>query len=137
MVTSGLDAEQVLDPHTQIAFPESVVSLFRGDLGQPYGGFSAGAAEEGAERRAAVDGAAGRGAAADRPGTGARRAPSQDRGESHRRGVRSYLMYPKVFLDYMQARQNYGQVTVLPTPMFFYGLEPATKSASTSSAARR
>src|SRR5687768_18391065 len=39
MVTSGLTPEQVLDPHTQIAFPESVVSLFRGDLGQPYGGF--------------------------------------------------------------------------------------------------
>src|SRR6185369_7598717 len=39
MVTSGLTKEKVLDPQTDVAFPESVVQLFRGDLGQPYGGF--------------------------------------------------------------------------------------------------
>ena len=39
MVTSGLDRDAVLDPAREIAFPESVVSMFRGDLGQPYGGF--------------------------------------------------------------------------------------------------
>ncbi len=39
MVSSGVSREQVLDPHTEVAFPESVVQLFRGDLGQPYGGF--------------------------------------------------------------------------------------------------
>ena len=39
MVTSGLTAAAVLDPDTEIAFPESVVQLFRGDLGQPHGGF--------------------------------------------------------------------------------------------------
>src|SRR6202030_4221030 len=39
MITSGLTREQVLDPHTQIAFPESVVQLFHGDMGQPLNGF--------------------------------------------------------------------------------------------------
>jgi pyruvate carboxylase len=39
MVSSGITREQVLDPATEVAFPESVVQLFRGDLGQPYGGF--------------------------------------------------------------------------------------------------
>ena len=39
MMTSGLNRKQVLDPETEVAFPESVVQLFRGDLGQPYGGF--------------------------------------------------------------------------------------------------
>ncbi len=39
MVSSGTSREKVLDPHTEVAFPESVVQLFRGDLGQPYGGF--------------------------------------------------------------------------------------------------
>ncbi len=42
MVTSGLTAADVVDPDVDVAFPESVVSLFRGDLGQPYGGFPAG-----------------------------------------------------------------------------------------------
>ena len=32
-------------------------------------------------------------------------------------------MYPKVYLDYMQNRLDYGRVSVLPTPLFFYGME--------------
>jgi pyruvate carboxylase len=39
MVTSGLTRAAVLDPEIEIAFPESVVQLFHGDLGQPIGGF--------------------------------------------------------------------------------------------------
>src|SRR5690606_35725604 len=42
MVTSGLTRAQVEDPDTQIAFPESLVQLMRGDLGQPLGGFPQG-----------------------------------------------------------------------------------------------
>jgi pyruvate carboxylase len=41
MVTSGLTREAVLDPAVEIAFPDSVVHLFHGDLGQPAGGFPA------------------------------------------------------------------------------------------------
>ncbi|MEM6904773.1 MAG: biotin/lipoyl-containing protein, partial [Pseudomonadota bacterium] len=36
----------------------------------------------------------------------------------------SYLMYPKVYLDYMGRRRTYGPVRVLPTPTFFYGMKP-------------
>ncbi len=39
MVTGDLNPEDIVDPDKEIAFPESVVSLFRGDLGQPVGGF--------------------------------------------------------------------------------------------------
>ena len=42
MVTRALSREQVLDPDTDVAFPESVVQLLRGELGQPYGGFPEG-----------------------------------------------------------------------------------------------
>jgi pyruvate carboxylase len=41
MITSGLTRAEVLDPQRQIAFPESVVQLFHGDMGQPLGGFPA------------------------------------------------------------------------------------------------
>ncbi|MCK5363276.1 MAG: biotin/lipoyl-binding protein, partial [Gammaproteobacteria bacterium] len=40
------------------------------------------------------------------------------------RDLASYLMYPAVFLDYDKHRRHFGQVRVLPTPLFFYGLEP-------------
>ena len=39
MITSGLTREALLDPNTEVAFPQSVVQLFRGELGQPQGGF--------------------------------------------------------------------------------------------------
>src|SRR5690606_12544965 len=35
-----------------------------------------------------------------------------------------YLMYPKVFVDYWRRHQDYGPVRTLPTPVFFYGMEP-------------
>ncbi len=37
----------------------------------------------------------------------------------------SYLLYPEVFLKYDKFRQTYSDVSVLPTPTFFYGLKPA------------
>ncbi|MGB8323088.1 MAG: pyruvate carboxylase [Candidatus Acidiferrum sp.] len=37
----------------------------------------------------------------------------------------SYLLYPDVFLKYDKFRQTYADVSVLPTPAFFYGLKPA------------
>ena len=37
--------------------------------------------------------------------------------------VLSYLMYPEVFLKYARASQAYGDVEVLPTPLFYYGME--------------
>jgi pyruvate carboxylase len=36
-----------------------------------------------------------------------------------------YLMYPKVFLDYMGRHRTYGPVRTLPTQTFFYGMEPS------------
>ena len=35
----------------------------------------------------------------------------------------SYLMYPKVFTDFAESRRIYGDLSVLPTPAFFYGLD--------------
>lgn len=38
--------------------------------------------------------------------------------------LNGYLMYPKVFLDYMDRHRAYGPVRSLPTRTFFYGMEP-------------
>ena len=35
----------------------------------------------------------------------------------------SHLMYPQVFADFTKHQQSYGDVDVLPTPAFFYGLK--------------
>jgi pyruvate carboxylase len=124
MVTNSLSREAVLDPNTEIAFPESVVQLFRGDLGQPYGGFPPDL------QRKVLKGVAPR-----RQRAGAESPPAdleRLRAEAAEKAERtltdhqfaSYLMYPKVFLDYAAERRRYSDVAILPTPVFFYGMEP-------------
>ena len=124
MVTSGLTPQAVGDPGTQIAFPESVVSLFRGELGQPEGGFPA------ALQRKVLKSAT---PLTERPG---KSLPDTDLSKARAEvdaavwrpvtdeEFASYLMYPKVFVDYMQRRLEGGRVSTLPTPVFFYGLAP-------------
>ncbi|HEX4025736.1 MAG TPA: pyruvate carboxylase [Steroidobacteraceae bacterium] len=124
MVTSGLAAAAVLDPATQIAFPESLVQFFRGDLGQPCSGFPQ------ALQRKVLKGAA---PLTQRPGA---QLPPADleqlRAEAAARvgldltdrQLASYLMYPGVFTDYAADRRRFGDVAIVPTAVFFYGMEP-------------
>jgi pyruvate carboxylase len=124
MVTSGLTKEKVLDPQSDVAFPESVVQLFRGDLGQPYGGFP-----EGLQQKVLK----GEKPLAQRPGAtlppadlGAERAKIQKKlpRPVTDDDLASYLMYPKVWTEYVTDRLQYGDVGILPTPVFFYGMQP-------------
>ncbi len=124
MVTSGLDRAAVLDPTREIAFPESVVSMFRGDLGQPDGGFPT------ALQKKILNGAA---PLSGRPGALLQPVDlAAVRVEAELKSQRpltdqefaSYLMYPKVFLDWNVYRARFGDVSVLPTPVFFYGMSP-------------
>lgn len=46
-------------------------------------------------------------------------------------------MYPKVFTDYATAHETYGPTSVLPTPVYFYGLKPEEEVLSIWSVARR
>ncbi len=123
MVTSGLSREAVLDPDVEIAFPDSVVHLFRGDLGQPIGGFPPDLQRKILGNQTALtvrpgellppaDFAAQRAAAETKVG----RAISEYE-------LASYLMYPKVFADYAADRSAFGDVSTLPTAVFFYGME--------------
>ncbi len=38
-------------------------------------------------------------------------------------------MYPKVFAEYAGMQGKYGPVSVLPTPVFFYGMKPGEEIA--------
>jgi pyruvate carboxylase len=124
MVTAGLGREQVLDPDTDVTFPESVVQLFRGELGQPYGGFP-----QELQRKVL------KGAQALRGRAGAALPPADLAAERERiqqrlprpvtdEDLASYLMYPRVWADYARERLQYGNPAILPTPVFFYGMEP-------------
>ena len=122
MIANDLTPEDVLDPARDVAFPESVIALFRGDLGFPADGFPA------ALQAKVLQGAA---PLTDRPGAtlppvdmaAARAAAEKAVGRKLTdTDLAAYLMYPKVFREYAEHRSHYGDVSVLPTPAFFYGL---------------
>jgi pyruvate carboxylase len=124
MVSSGVSPEDVLDPSTDIAFPDSVVAMLRGDLGQPPGGWPEALVAKALKGDAPIT---------DRPGK--HLAPidlAEERSKAQKAAQRhvgdfelaSHIMYPKVFADYTKHRREFGRVDVLPTPVFFYGMKP-------------
>jgi len=127
MVAQGLSRAQVEDPAVEVSFPDSVVDMLKGNLGQPHGGWPAGivarvlkGAEASTERPGArlpaVDMAAVRAELAAEIGT------EEDPFVPSDEDVQGYLMYPKVFADYARRHRQYGLVSALPTPVFFYGM---------------
>jgi pyruvate carboxylase len=124
MVTSGITKEAVLDPEVPIAFPESVVQFFRGDLGQPHGGFPKALQRKvlhGADPITVRPGEVMPPADLERTRTLVQQHLPRPVVETD---VASYLMYPRVWLEYANDRIQYGDPGILPTPVFFHGMEP-------------
>ncbi len=127
MVAAGVGAAEVEDPSKDVAFPESVVQLFRGDLGQPPGGWP-----KALQTKILKGGAA----YTDRPGSlmapadldalrrDAAAAIGRQETEVPDTDLASWVMYPKVFSDFAKARDLWGPTSALPTPTYFYGLQP-------------
>lgn len=123
MVANDLDADDVTDPEREIAFPESVISLFKGELGFPPDGFPPELQAKVLKGAAPLSGRPG----ASLPPTDleqTRKAVEETIGRKlSDTDLASSLMYPKVFRDYAEHRSHFGDVSVLPTPVFFYGLQ--------------
>jgi len=108
-----------------LSFPDSVIDMMRGNLGQPPKGFpdaflkkvlkgEAPNLERPGKHLKAVDLEASR----------ADLSTQLDGKSVDDEDLNGYLMYPKVFLDYMGRHRSYGPVRALPTQTFFYGMEP-------------
>ncbi|WP_166416214.1 pyruvate carboxylase [Cochlodiniinecator piscidefendens] len=125
MVSQGLTRDEVENPDVDVAFPDSVIDMMRGNLGQPPGGFPK------AFQQKVLKGDA---PATTRPGEHLApidlekvRSELSEELEGFKvddEDLNGYLMYPKVFLDYMGRHRTYGPVRTLPTKTFFYGMEP-------------
>ena len=123
MVAQNLSRDDVENPKTDVAFPESVVDMLRGNLGQPPGGFPKDLVKKALK---------GEKPNLDRPGknlepidlekTRQELSDKLDGMKIDDEDLNGYLMYPKVFLDYMERHLTYGPVRTLPTKTFFYGM---------------
>jgi pyruvate carboxylase len=129
MVAQGLTPGDVIDPRCEISFPASVVEMLRGDLGQPPGGWPP-------ELQSKV--LKGEKPSTARPGSllkdadlVAERANAEKRSGRHidDQELASFLMYPKVFTDFAVAERKYGPVSVLPTPIYFYGMQAGEETS--------
>jgi pyruvate carboxylase len=131
MVAQNLTRAQVEDPAIDVAFPDSVIDMLRGNLGQPPGGWPEGILKKVLKGEKPLT---------DRPGlrlppvdleaTRKKLAEDLRLGDEEAEGetvddedLNGYLMYPKVFMDYRTRHRTYGPVRVLPTRTFFYGME--------------
>jgi pyruvate carboxylase len=125
MVAQNLTRAQVEDPKVDVSFPDSVVDMLKGNLGQPHGGWPRGIQAKVLKGEKAMT---------TRPGAGMKPVDLEAVRASVSKelmgfqvddeDLNGYLMYPKVFLDYMGRHKLYGPVRALPTKTFFYGMQP-------------
>ena len=122
MVQNDLTEDDIYEKGDTLSFPESVVTFFQGELGQPVGGFPEKLQKIILKGRPAIN---------VRPGALAepvdfeqvKNELAEKIGyEPKNEEVLSYLMYPQVFLDYQKAYNQFGDVTLLDTPTFFQGI---------------
>jgi pyruvate carboxylase len=122
MVQNDLSEQDVIEKGEKIDFPDSVVELFEGYLGQPHGGFP--------EKLQKVI-LKGRNPLTVRPGELLDDVDftklKEKLYEQLKRPVTSfdalgYALYPKVFSDYAQTLEQFGDISVLDTPTFLFGM---------------
>jgi pyruvate carboxylase len=122
--TVAATRRNVLAQAPRLDFPESVVSYFRGSLGNPPGGYPA-------DLRAAI--VKGLPLVTGQPGDALAPLDLQALGKKLEQRlarkvqpheVLSHALYPRVLDDHFAFHLRHGDVSILPTPSYFYGLEP-------------
>ncbi|HHQ7200529.1 TPA: pyruvate carboxylase [Staphylococcus aureus] len=122
MVQNDLDEQSVITDGYKLDFPESVVSFFKGEIGQPVNGFNK-------DLQAVI--LKGQEALTARPGEYLEPVDfekvrelleEEQQGPVTEQDIISYVLYPKVYEQYIQTRNQYGNLSLLDTPTFFFGM---------------
>jgi pyruvate carboxylase len=122
MTANNLTASDVLDERKNLSFPASVIGFFKGELGVPYGGFPEKLRKIVLRNEPPNDKA------------NAQLLPDIDLEEAFRQfgekypgstflDFLSYQMFPKVYDEYYNYQNEFGEVSNIPTPAFFYPLK--------------
>ncbi|MFN8298581.1 MAG: pyruvate carboxylase [Chitinophagales bacterium] len=124
MTSNNLSADDVFTKGESLSFPDSVKQMFRGDLGQPYGGWPKKLQEIILKDIVPYT---------DKPN--AHLGPidfEREVAEFRKKyddmvtmeDFLSYKMYPKVWDEFYNFKKHFGDVQHLPTPAFYYPLKP-------------
>ncbi|MCI6857999.1 MAG: pyruvate carboxylase [Eubacterium sp.] len=134
MQKNELTKENILEKGKDLSYPESVVSYFRGDLGQPEGGFPKELQKivlKGQEPITVRPGSLLPDADFEQIGRYLREnyyMESMEQPEVMEQKVLSYALYPKVYEDYCEHFQAYNDVSKLESHVYFYGLRPGEET---------
>ena len=123
MTANDLTAEDVLDENRNLSFPASLKGFLKGELGIPHGGFPE------KLQRIVLKG--------EQPLQGKPNGSLPDVdfdkefGDFQKKfpqadflNFLSYKMFPKVFEDFYAQQEKYESLESIPTPAFFYGMQP-------------
>ena len=124
MIQNDLDETSVIEEGMTLDFPDSVITFFQGQIGQPAAGMNKELQKVVLKDRKAIT---------DRPGkhieaydfAAARKELEQLLSEDviDDKVLLSYAMYPKVYQEYLRSFEEFNKIQVIETPAFFYGLE--------------
>jgi pyruvate carboxylase len=125
LITRGIKTKDVvnLEPGTT-PFPESVIDMLKGGLGHPIGGWPKKIQRVVLGDAKPLSGRPGAGMPPLDLGAVRQEVSARLRHEATDDDLYSYLMYPQVHIDFIRFLREYGDVSVLPTSAFFYGLKP-------------
>jgi len=129
LVKNNLQPEDVFAGGDELTFPESVVGFFKGMLGQPYQGWPE-------ELQKII--LKGEEPISCRPGEllepvdfemERKKAEKKVGHQVNDKDLMSYILYPHVYPEFDKHRQEYSDTSVIPTPIFFYGLEQGQETS--------
>lgn len=123
MTANGYTAKDILEKGDMISFPDSVIELFMGDLGQNPGGFPMQLSAKILKNRTPYLGRPNEHLEPINFDTTFAEFQEKFGHEYNFLDCLSYLFYPKVFEDYAKHRETFGPLWHMPTPAFFYGLK--------------
>ncbi len=121
MIANDLSKKDIIDPKKEISFPESVIEFFKGEIGIPHGGFP-----KELQKKVLGDIKP----LSKRPGEILEATNLEKEKENlekelemniNHNHLASYLMYPKVFKDFIDHYKEFSDTSILSTELFFYG----------------
>ncbi len=139
LLIKGMTVEDVrnLPPDHHVAFPDSVRDMLKGALGVPPGGWPPDVQKIILKDEKPIEGRP----SANLPPADLAAERKKLEAEIERQvsddEVLSYLLYPEVFKQYNEKRRHYSDISVLQTPVFFYGMKVGEETAIDIEAGKR
>ena len=128
LVSNNMSVEDVKSKGDSFPFPESVEGFFMGKIGQPDGGFPKELQKQILKKKKAFT---------DRPGKHLKPIDFDKELKDFQKefgeelGVLDFLsfkLYPKVFEEYLTKKNQYGDLSVISSDIFFYGMKKQSET---------